>query len=99
MTLHSRMRILMPQLGNADNWETQDPDFPRIWIEAHDRASAAMGKPLVLEEVGTLPALLLFGSLSGLQRCYCTCMMVKTLYAVYLQFGIHVGRFWQCTCM
>ncbi|EIE24131.1 glycoside hydrolase [Coccomyxa subellipsoidea C-169] len=35
-----------------DNWETQDPDFPRTWIEAHDRASAAMGKPLVLEEFG-----------------------------------------------
>lgn len=35
----------------ADNWETQDPMFPRTWIEAHEAASAAMGKPLVLEEV------------------------------------------------
>ncbi len=31
--------------------------FPRTWIEAHEAASAAMGKPLVLEEVHMLSRL------------------------------------------
>ncbi|BDA46186.1 Mannan endo-1,4-beta-mannosidase 1 [Coccomyxa sp. Obi] len=35
-----------------DNWESTDPMFPHTWIEAHEAVSAAMGKPLVLEEFG-----------------------------------------------
>lgn len=34
-----------------DNWNTVDPVFPTTWITAHEQATAALNKPLVLEEV------------------------------------------------
>ena len=36
---------------DAIDWQDPDPNFPATWMTAHEAASLALGKPLIVEEV------------------------------------------------
>lgn len=39
--------------GVGRSWSTIDSSFPPLWIDAHTDDARALGKPLLLEEVGS----------------------------------------------
>ena len=85
----AEMRRLMLYVAISDNWAIQDPDFPRTWIEAHEAASAALGKPLVLEEVGTLP----YNAAGRLTGQQCNIGTSHALLCISWRLAMHM----QCT--